>query len=985
VAQTFTGFHTSLVGALPNLDINKASGTLTLAGTLRTGRNWTVTANAGLTVTGSTLVFTGSSGTTITGSHTLNNVEIRGGTITIAAGTTLTVAGTTELFSGTLNQAGATGTLAAQRDINAQVGFTGGGSATLLINGSVAQTFTGFHTSLVGALPNLDINKASGTLTLAGTLRTGRNWTHRAGAVNPGSSTVVFAGVLTIDAGAMDFADVVVNAGTATLAANLNVTGDLSVPAGTLATGSNIVFVGGDVTVDGGWTVTTGTLEMSGTAAQTLGGAAAIGLYNLTINNPAGVTQTTTVSVAGTLDLGGPLNFSGRILSIANAITGTLNDLAADATSTLIINGAGSGIVIPASLTDLLSLTITNPNGAALAGPLTVAGIFTLGGGNLDAGGSVLSIGPIGIVSRTSGHVVGSLQKWVATGSGVTLTYEIGDATTYAPLALTFGTVGVTGQMTASTTPGEHPSIGTSPIYAPLDVNRWWSLANAGVAFDTLNVVFTFVATDVDPGAQTSQFVVAKWDGAWTLPISGANTATTITAFAMTSLSEFAVGETAADLLVSKAGPASATAGDAPGFDYTLTVHNAGPSDNAGGFSVSDTLPTGLTFQALGSDSRCGAVGQTVTCTNLIGLADGADDAFVIHVTLDATVDGGTILANAATVTSTGTSDPDGTNDGSNPVSTTVVEDVQLSVAKAFASAAVVAGGASSTFTITVTNSGASDADNLDVTDLVDSRLTVDSIASGAFDCSASSGQSLDCSLAHLAAGDSQSFTVTYHVVAAVGPATVSNQADATSDEDAASGTDSVDVTTSADLADIKVDSPDPVVAGGTLTYTITVTNLGPSDALSVIVTDALAASLGSATYCVDTGSGCGPSSPWTGSANVGTIAAGASVTLIITATVDPGTAAGTIVANTASAGSTTPDPDGANNASSTTTLVVAAPTGTPTATPTPTGSLANTSASRLAEQPSVVMLLAAVAAWLLLLAGLGVGSARRRGTGRRP
>ena len=45
-----------------------------------------------------------------------------------------------------------------------------------------------------------------------------------------------------------------------------------------------------------------------------------------------------------------------------------------------------------------------------------------------------------------------------------------------------------------------------------------------------------------------------------------------------------------------------------------------------------------------------------------------------------------------------------------------------------------------------------------------------------------------------------------------------------------------------ADLAITKTDSPDPVVAGGLLTYTINVTNNGPADATEVVVTDTLPA-----------------------------------------------------------------------------------------------------------------------------------------------
>ena len=63
------------------------------------------------------------------------------------------------------------------------------------------------------------------------------------------------------------------------------------------------------------------------------------------------------------------------------------------------------------------------------------------------------------------------------------------------------------------------------------------------------------------------------------------------------------------------------------------------------------------------------------------------------------------------------------------PTSVAIVEDVDLSVTKAFDSPTVTAGGAAKTFTIDVTNAGVSDADNVVLTDTVDSRLVVDSIS----------------------------------------------------------------------------------------------------------------------------------------------------------------------------------------------------------------------------------------------------------------
>ena len=105
--------------------------------------------------------------------HTLNAVDFRV-TSSIAAGTTLTATGSTTLTAGALN---GTGTLAAQGSISQASGFTGG-TATLLVNGAGAQTLTGASTTAAGDLPVLVINKPSGTLTLAGTIRTTHSWTY---------------------------------------------------------------------------------------------------------------------------------------------------------------------------------------------------------------------------------------------------------------------------------------------------------------------------------------------------------------------------------------------------------------------------------------------------------------------------------------------------------------------------------------------------------------------------------------------------------------------------------------------------------------------------------------------------------------------------------------------------------------------------------------------------------------------------------------
>jgi hypothetical protein len=99
--------------------------------------------------------------------------------------------------------------------------------------------------------------------------------------------------------------------------------------------------------------------------------------------------------------------------------------------------------------------------------------------------------------------------------------------------------------MVASSLPGDHPDVAASVIDPAASVNRHWVMLNESTAFDTVDLTLTFVASDVDPGAQTDRFVVGKRDLAWSAPAVGAPLPTSITAVGIASLSEFAVGEPA--------------------------------------------------------------------------------------------------------------------------------------------------------------------------------------------------------------------------------------------------------------------------------------------------------------------------------------------------------------------------------------------------------------------------------------------------------
>ncbi|HEK8940316.1 TPA: DUF11 domain-containing protein, partial [Clostridioides difficile] len=127
--------------------------------------------------------------------------------------------------------------------------------------------------------------------------------------------------------------------------------------------------------------------------------------------------------------------------------------------------------------------------------------------------------------------------------------------------------------------------------------------------------------------------------------------------------------------------------------------------------------------------------------------------------------------------------------------------------------------------------------------------------------------------------------------------------------------TDSSTVTTpivpSADIEVIKTSNMDTAVPGETFSYTITVTNLGPSAAQSIVLTDDIPDVILNPEYSLDGGV---TFQPWNGNLSIGTLDAGEIRSIIIRGTVSQ-TAVGTII-NTATVSSTTPDPNPDNNTS---------------------------------------------------------------------
>jgi uncharacterized repeat protein (TIGR01451 family) len=118
-----------------------------------------------------------------------------------------------------------------------------------------------------------------------------------------------------------------------------------------------------------------------------------------------------------------------------------------------------------------------------------------------------------------------------------------------------------------------------------------------------------------------------------------------------------------------------------------------------------------------------------------------------------------------------------------------------------------------------------------------------------------------------------------------------------------------------ADVSLTKTDSPDPVLASGNLTYTVTVTNGGPGGATHMTVTDTLPIGLS----FISASPGCSVVGQ-TVTCTAATLASGSN--LAFTITVSVGAAAVPSVTNTATVTADQPDPVPGNNTASQTTTV---------------------------------------------------------------
>ncbi len=403
---------------------------------------------------------------------------------------------------------------------------------------------------------------------------------------------------------------------------------------------------------------------------------------------------------------------------------------------------------------------------------------------------------------------------------------------------------------------------------------------------------------------------------------------------------------TAADLAITKtAEPPVVVAGQTI-VQYTIMVTNNGPS-LAQAVTVLDNLPVGITFlSASGANCRQNPANlQQITCQVGDLPAGGMATIFLVGRVNADTPPG--VLNNTASVTSK-TADPCAANNTSAPAPVTVIRVADVFIRKTALADPVIAGDLIR-WRVTFGNNGPSTATNVRIEDLLPlgvlfqrcepidpndvatcnvisgngttvrqtvrlQTLNMTNVAvftdlgeikagvSFAFDLvgRVESGYVLD----QRGDGDPGEMCAAYGAAAGGYTAFAHNRVTITSAQDSAlAGNNFDDVCTRVNgLADLSIDksleSCDVVMGNEPVTYLITVTNLGPSDAAKVVVKDLLPEQLDMSSVTVDAGGGMLVSvNPVTrevtimagnGNGQIGRINAGTTATIKITGTWKP-------------------------------------------------------------------------------------------------
>ncbi len=586
-------------------------------------------------------------------------------------------------------------------------------------------------------------------------------------------------------------------------------------------------------------------------------------------------------------------------------------------TYTIVTTNAGPSPATNVTLTDALPAGVTFVSASSTQG--TCSGTTTV----------TCSIGTLANGAAATATIVVTPTAPGTLTNTATVTAAEGDPNTANNSATAITVVNPAVDLAITKTDAPDPVLlGGNINYTISVVNNGPSAATNTIVTDALPASVTFVSATPSQGACSGTTTVTCNLGTVGSGGGSASIVIVVTAMSPGTISNTAsVTATETDTntanntatTTTAVGPAanlSVTKTDSPdpvgvgqNLTYTIVTSNAGPSV-ATGVTLVDTIPAGVTFiSATASQGACVGTGPVTCNLGTLGLGGSATVTIVVQPTAP-----GTIL-NQVSVSAT-EGDPNTANNSAS-ASTIVGASANLSVTKTDSPDPVNVG-QNLTYTIVVANAGPSPATNVTLTDALPAGVTFVSASSTQGTCSGIT--TVTCSIGTLANGAAATATI---VVNPTSPGTLTNTATVSAAEgDPNTANNSASAITvvgaSADVKLAKTASPASIGVGNNVTYTVLVSNAGPSNATNVMVTDVLPAQTMFVSASSTQGSCSGTS---TVTCSLGALANGASATVTIVATA---TSSGT-VSNTATVTATEGDPNTSNNSSTATSTFAAA------------------------------------------------------------
>ncbi|QDS94853.1 Serine-aspartate repeat-containing protein F precursor [Roseimaritima multifibrata] len=332
-----------------------------------------------------------------------------------------------------------------------------------------------------------------------------------------------------------------------------------------------------------------------------------------------------------------------------------------------------------------------------------------------------------------------------------------------------------------------------------------------------------------------------------------------------------------------------------------------------GNYVFTDLVPGEYLIQIPASEFTAGQpLFGSVASTGLNPVPDPDDDVDSDNNGSD--VDGLGIVSSAITLVSLGEPIDDGDVDPNTNLTVDfgVVAETDLAIEKELMTQGPTAG-EEAVFRITVRNNGDSVANNVEILDAIPAGLTYNRVENVTAGVNVSvSGTTVTATVASMAINEEVTFDIVVDIPSSTTGTAIINEATVTSDElesDTSNNSDTatVPIAIVTDLRLEKSASLATVASGGALTYTLTVTNDGPSDATGVVVTDTLPGDVTFNAGSVNGNAALVSEAGGVVTATVGNIASGASQT--ITIVVDVASNAGATLTNTATV-TNSPDTD---------------------------------------------------------------------------